>query len=296
MKFGIDFNPSYAESLGLDARQVFGAILDELHPHFVRISAPWNKIEPEPGIFLFEEIDWLMHEAHQRGVKVLFALGQKVPRWPECYIPAWNTFTGEEFKKYVLQYIQAVVERYKDHPALNMWQVENEPFFVFGDCARFDIETLEPEIQLVKKLDPHHQILLTGSGEHGSWKKPGELGDLFGATVYRIVRDGHGKAKDYWYIPAFFYKMKAFLAGISKERFMIAELQCEPWIHEGSMKDLPVEILEETMTPIRLKKHLAFAKRIGVESVCLWGSEWWYFMKEKHGDSRYLNTIKEYLL
>ncbi len=69
--------------------------------------------------------------------------------------------------------MMAVVERYKNSPALQDYQVENEYFLkVFGECQNFDRQRLIDEVALVKKLDSKHPIVITrsnnGLGQNGS--------------------------------------------------------------------------------------------------------------------------------
>ena len=67
----------------------------------------------------------------------------------------------------MFRYVNTVVERYKNHEALEIWQVENEPFirFRFGECNNFDKEATLEEIDLVRSIDDKHKILITDSGE-----------------------------------------------------------------------------------------------------------------------------------
>jgi len=50
-------------------------------------------------------------------------------------MPDWaNNLSEQQQKDAFLNYIKAVVERYKDNEAIINWQVENEPLFHFGEC------------------------------------------------------------------------------------------------------------------------------------------------------------------
>ena len=64
-------------------------------------------------------------------MKVALVVGQKTPRWPECHIPKWaNQLTDNKYQIAVKEYVKYVVEKYKNHPALDIWQVENEPLLI----------------------------------------------------------------------------------------------------------------------------------------------------------------------
>jgi hypothetical protein len=49
--------------------------------------------------------------------------------------------------------------------------------------------------------------------------------------------------------------------------------------------DSPIEEQKKTMDLEQFKKNIEFAKKTGLDEFYLWGSEWWYWLKEKHNDS-----------
>ncbi|MBT3817469.1 MAG: cellulase family glycosylhydrolase [Candidatus Magasanikbacteria bacterium] len=297
--FGVSFSRDYASALGQDWQEVYTAMMEELQPEHIRIAATWREIEPKKGEFDFSAVDWQMDTALAHGAKVLLVVGQKAPRWPECHIPGWvEEYGDEESKEYLLGYVRAVVERYKDHEALEIWQVENEPFirFAFGDCEGYNKEHIYDEIEIVRELDPEKKIMVTDSGELGVWYGAARAGDIFGTTLYRIVRTPGNHIWTYDWVPASVYYLRARLFGVDMDNFFIAELQAEPWFGEGNPHDTPVEEQEETMNPKRLEKHMDYVTHIGASRAYLWGVEWWYMMKEVHGDARYWDMVKERLL
>ena len=73
-------------------------IMDKWNFHYVRLSAQWDQIEKKKGEYDFNDLDWFMGEADKRGAKVALAVGQKVPRWPECHAPEWaKNLPDEEY-------------------------------------------------------------------------------------------------------------------------------------------------------------------------------------------------------
>jgi len=83
--------------LGLDDRETYLAILDDLKAQKVKISVHWDLLEKKDDKFDFSELDWQMAEAEKRNVQVLLAVGMRTPRWPECHIPDWaKNMTKEE--------------------------------------------------------------------------------------------------------------------------------------------------------------------------------------------------------
>lgn len=294
VEYGISFNQNYAASLGLDWKKTYTDILTELKPKYIRLGVEWSEVEPEPGKFDFSNVDFMMNEAAKNNTKVLLAVGQKVPRWPECYFPAWFE-TAEKKNEVVLQYVTKTVEHYKNHQALELWQVENEPYipFDFGVCHNFNPELVSQEITLVKNLDSNHKVLVTDSGELSTWRKAMSAGDLFGTTLYRTVSGPMGWYFTYDWVPASFYRVKAMFFSRPIAEMFVAELQAEPWYSGTGPLNTPVAESEKTMNPERLQKHFDLVKHIGMPRAYLWGAEWWYYMKEKNGDARYWEMAKK---
>lgn len=295
--YGISFNQDHAASLGLDWKKVYVDMLKELKPSYVRIAAMWSNVEAEKGVYNFSDVDFMMREATKAGVKVTLVVGQKAPRWPECHIPAWVDDEEKKTHEHLSAYIDATVNRYKHAPALELWQVENEPYvgFKFGSCEQYDIHNVKQEVALVRSLDPLHKILVTDSGELGIWYFAGHVGDYFGTTVYRVVRLPNGWIFRYDWMPPAIYRWKGWLFGISQKRMVVSELQGEPWFTESNPMNTPIDVQEKTMNPERLTKHLDYATHIGVSRAYLWGVEWWYFMKEERNDPRYWNLVREWI-
>ena len=72
----------------------------------------------------------LIEEAEKRGVKIILAVGRRLPRWPECHLPDWLKHESDEVQKEnMLPMLKEVVTHYKDYESIVAWQVENEPFF-----------------------------------------------------------------------------------------------------------------------------------------------------------------------
>lgn len=89
--YGMSFNTMYAEELGLDPRETYDAILNELGVRHLRLAAHWPMIEPRNGTYDFSEIDYQVRRAEEVGAEVVLAVGRRLPRWPECHIPKWAT-------------------------------------------------------------------------------------------------------------------------------------------------------------------------------------------------------------
>lgn len=295
VEWGISFNQNHATSLGLDWKEVYTAMLEDLKPEHIRIAAMWSDVEKVRDMYDFDRVDWMMHEANKHGTKVTLVIGQKAPRWPECHVPDWFNSQDEGAEQKLLDYVEQTILRYKDHPALDMWQVENEPFinFTFGECEGYMPDVIYKEIDLVHEMDTKHKVLVTDSGELSLWYKAAYAGDFFGSTLYRVVRLPKGKIFTYDWLPAGFYRIKAFVLGIDRERFFISELQGEPWFTDEGVLDTSLEIQAETMNIKRFKKHIDYSQHVGASRVYLWGVEWWYWMKETQGMDEYWVEVGE---
>lgn len=299
IEWGITFSEKFSRQLGLDWQKNFEAILNELNPPKIRLIAYWDKIEKEQGKFDFSETDWLIEKSKEKNIPVILVIGRKVPRWPECYEPEWLKNQNANIKNQnLLEYIKEVANRYKNEPNLYAWQIENEPFLPFGECGTIDEKILDEEISLAKSLDSKHQILMTDGGEFGLWYKAAKKGDIFGTTMYRNVYTNllgpfFGNI-EYPISPAYFRlkeKIIRFLINDYDKRFIVVELQAEPWSriellkisYEEQMKLFSLDYFTDT---------IEYAKKTGFDEYYFWGAEWWYYLREKHNDNRYWDYAK----
>ena len=173
--YGVSFSTLQAEHLGLDWREVYSALLNDLKARNLRIPAYWQRTESSRDAYDWRELDFQLEMAETRGARVVLAVGRRLPRWPECHIPQWAQDLSWEGQKIELrEYITAVVQRYKGNSAIQYWQVENEPYlkaFAFDHCGPLDEEFLKEEIALVHSLDAR-PVLLTDSGNLGKGVAP----------------------------------------------------------------------------------------------------------------------------
>lgn len=296
--WGATFSELYAEELGLNWKETYSAILNDLNIKKIRLIAYWNRIEPEKGATNFDDLDWQIAEAQKKNKEITLAVGFRVPRWPECHIPEWAAnLPKEEFEKIVLTYLETVVNRYKTNPAIKIWQIENEPLLsVFGRCSKPDINLLKKEIALVKSLDPTQPVLITASGELSPWFKEAGLSEIFGTTLYRVVWNKYiGYFKHF--TPPAFYALKAFsIKTFSRTKeVVIAELQAEPWAPAlKPIAEIPFEEQIKHFDANQLRYNMEFAEKTGIKDIYLWGVEWWYWRKI-HEDPSFWQTGKEIL-
>lgn len=289
--WGVNFSQKQAELLGLDWKELYLQILDDLKVKNLKIIAYWDLIEKEEGRYDFSDLDFQIEEAEKRGAKIILVLGRKVPRWPECHEPDWIKDKNlEEKNQKLLKYIEEVVERYKHNEAIFAWQIENEPFFKFGECGKIRGKTLKREIKLVRKLDKR-PIVVSESGSR-LWWQIATYGDIVSFSLYRIAYFSEFKRYiKYPFPPVFYWRKSQIIRKIFKKDVLCGELQAEPW---GAvlLNSLPEKEQEKTMSFDQFLKNIEYAKKTGIERFYFWGVEWWYLKKEK-GDERFWEKAKK---
>ena len=282
--YGMSFNTLYANELGLDWRETYDAILNDLEVRHLRLAAHWPMTEPVFGEYNFEELDYQLKRAEEVGAEVILAVGRRLPRWPECHNPTWtNDMVIGARNKQQLLYMEKVVERYKDNKAIKYWQVENEPFlevFAFEHCGELDKSFLDKEIALVRELDPSRQIIVTDSGNLGKWYGAYKRGDVFGTSVYvHFWNPELGQFRTL--VPAWGYRVKENLMALIfgyRPAFLI-ELSTEPWLI-APVIEVDIETQLTRMDLEKIKDIIKYAEDTRFEKQYLWGAEWWYWMKQ----------------
>jgi len=292
--WGVNFSQKHSQNLGLNWRENYLALLEDLNAKNLKVSAHWDLLEPEKDRYFFEDLDWQILEAENHNAKILLVIGMKSGRWPECHIPEWaKNLNKEEQQKEILEMLDKIVLRYRDRVSVNMWQVENEPFFPFGECPWVDKNFLKKEINLVKSLDPNHPIIISDSGEGSFWIQAAQLGDIVGTTMYKRVWFRQLRVYIHYPFPPTFYWRKAqIIKNFFGKEVICIEFQAEPW-GPALLYDSPLEEQEKTMNLEQFRKNIDFAKRTGLDTFYLWGGEWWYWMKEKQNQPEIWQEAKK---
>lgn len=298
LQLGVTFIPSYAEYLGVDPKETFQAILTDLRPTQVRLVSYWDDIETKPGVYDFSLLDWQFEMAAQHHTKVTLAIGLRQPRWPECHMPAWQLNQPKEAWYPDLKNVMAAtIDRYKDNPVLQSYQLENEYFLsVFGICPDFSRDRLIDEFYFVKGLDPDHPVIVSRSNNAIGFPINEPKPDEYGVSVYKRVWDRTITKRYVEYpFPAWFY---GFLAGgselIDGRNMVIHELQAEAWTPDNyDIKTAPIGEVYKSMNPDRLHNRFDYAEATGIKHIDLWGAEWWYAMKVVKGDPGLWNAAQQ---
>src|SRR4030042_5137144 len=284
ISYGVTFSREFAHYLSLDWKETYTAILDDLNVKYIRLPIYWNQLEPEKDLYNWEETDWMVGEAEKKDARLIIVVGRRQPRWPECHDPIWvESLPKEEARAKIFKNIELVVNRYKRSKAVEIWQVENEPFLdFFGKCPKISKQELKDEVDLVKKLD-NRKVLVTDSGELSTWYPPIKIGDIFGTTMYRTVYNKYIGYFNYFFLPASFYRIKAFMWGKPKDATIVAELQAEPWFPNGPL-ETDLEKQFKGMNAEKLKANAEYANKTNFYRAYFWGVEWWYWLKVKHNN------------
>jgi len=291
-KAGVTFSRPYAVDLGISPDEALIASLDDLGVRHFRIPAYWSLLQPSKYNWNWEWLDNDLDAIAARQGSVTLAIGHKLPRWPECWSPTWvYGYSETELEESVKIYLKEVVTRYKDHPAVTSWQVENEPNFPFGICPQIRKDFIDEEIAYVRELDPSKPIATTDSGELTLWGLGNKVEHL-GVSVYRVVKSPVGVFR-YWFVPPQLYLRKGQIAQFfyGTDQIYVSEFQMEPWVD----KTIPESTLDEQYQTFDLKqmqKNITYAKKMGLPRIDFWGVEWWYYIKVTHNTPEFWEEAK----
>jgi len=278
---GTSFIPAYAESLGLNAQDTMDALINDVGVRHFRLVSYWDQLEPQQGQYDFTQLDWQFQKAEAAHAKVTLSLGLRQPRWPECHMPSWaQSEQQQQWQPQLAGFIQATVNRYKNSPALDSYQLENEYFLKgFGTCTNWDRDRLISEYNLVKQLDPHHTLIVSRSNNAIGWPAGQPQPDEFGISIYKRVWSPVTRGYFEYPFPAWYY---AFVAGFQKivtgKDMIIHELQAEAWTPHGqTMAETPLQEQNKSFDAARFASRVQYGKGTGMREIYLWGGEYWYY-------------------
>ncbi len=281
-QFGVSFIPDYAQSLGLDPPQTMGALLDIGVRQF-RLVSYWSDMEQTPGNYDFSQLDWQFKKAEAAHAKITLTVGLRQPRWPECHAPSWIDINkpSSQWQPQLENFMKKVVQRYRNSPSLQSYQLENEFFLKgFGICTNIDRQRLVNEYNLVKKLDARHPIIVGRSNNALGFPVGQPQPDEFSISVYKRVWDAGVTHRYLEYpFPAWFY---GWLAGTQKifnhKDMVIGELQAEAWGPNGQqLTQISLDEQNKSLNARRLEDRFGYGKATGMRQVDLWGAEYWYY-------------------
>ncbi|BCW41754.1 hypothetical protein StoSoilB3_32890 [Arthrobacter sp. StoSoilB3] len=140
--YGGDYNP---EQWPEDVRLEDIGLMKEAGVTFLSVGIfSWGLLEPTEGNYDFAWLDDVMDNLHGAGIKVALATATASPpawlarKYPEI-LPVTAEGTRLErgsrrhytpssavYRRYATTMTRVIAERYKDHPALALWHVDNE--------------------------------------------------------------------------------------------------------------------------------------------------------------------------
>ena len=148
--YGGDYNPDQWEP---ETWQEDVRLMREAGVNLVSLGIfSWTKMEPKPGVFDFDWLDYLMDLLHEHGISVNLATPTaSPPAWMIRLHPEMLPVTAEgvtlwhgsrrhycphnpDYHNYAKRIAAQLAGHYKDHPALAMWHVDNEYGCHFDGC------------------------------------------------------------------------------------------------------------------------------------------------------------------
>ncbi|HEV7453872.1 MAG TPA: beta-galactosidase [Candidatus Saccharimonadales bacterium] len=297
LEMGVTFVPAYAESLGLNPQETMDALINDVGVRRFRLVSYWDQLEPQKGQYDFSLLDWQMQKAEASHSKVSLSLGLRQPRWPECHMPAWaaNEPTSE-WQPQLNDFISAVVNRYKNSPSLDSYQLENEYFLqAFGTCTNYARQRLVNEFSIVKALDPRHKLIVARSQNALGISLGDPRPDELGISIYKRVWDAAYTHRYLEYpFPAWYY---GFLAGAQKiltgKDMIIHELQAEAWAPNGkNIPDISLAEQNKSFNAARFTDRVQFGKATGMKEMYLWGAEYWYYRSTVLNDHSLMDVAR----
>jgi hypothetical protein len=173
---GISFRSPHLATLGLDARAALHTLL--AYPvQLIRLGAYWSRIEPRPGTFAPDELDWQVEAAERAGAEIVLCVGPlKNFGYPEFFVPMHRALPP--LREHTLirpadysalldaatAFIGRVVERYRDRAAIVAWQLEHEAVDPLGfeHSWRLTQEFVASELQALRRADSTRPVIMNG--------------------------------------------------------------------------------------------------------------------------------------
>jgi hypothetical protein len=325
---GLSFRPPQVDALGLDPRTSLQRLLD--YPfQLIRLGAYWRRLEPSPGQFVPDELDWQINAAERAGKHILLSVGAvKTFGYPEFFVPPWRLprpiregiLVHADDHTWLLQpaleFVTRIVERYRGSSAIVGWQIEHESIDPLGleHSWRLGVDFVSTEIDAVRRADSAHRpILLNGFLPMSNlvalqqWWRTRDQGDSLGFAVTHAdivgldVYPRHGLVS---VGPLTTYldggrgtgprRLRANLierANAAGLRVMVSEGQAEPW--ETVVK--PPDPRRGAMFSCTPEQMLATYNECmhwtELYAYLFWGAEYW-LLREKGGDQSYLRAFE----
>jgi hypothetical protein len=327
---GISFRPPQIDDLGLDARPALTRLL--AYPfQLIRLGAYWNRLEPAPGEFATDDLDWQVDAAEHAGKQILVCVGAvKTFGYPEFFVPPHRLprpiregilVRADDHRWLldpVLEFVSRVVERYRDRTSIVGWQIEHESVDPLGleHSWRLGVDFVSAEVAAVRCADPGRPILLNGFLPMSipvavqQWLRTRDQGDSLAFAVDQAdivgldVYPRHGLISvgpltvylDGRHSP-WHPRMRSGLierARSAGRQVMVSEGQAEPWETVTTPPD-PGDGTMFSCTPEQLIETYNMCMRwTDLYAYLFWGAEYW-LLRDQHGEGSYLGAFARIL-
>ena len=327
---GISFRPRQVEAFGLDPDATFEALL--AYPFdVVRVAAYWNRVEPEPGVFDTGELDRQLDAIERADRKVILGVGGvKNFGYPEFFVPGHrlaqpikegslvtpNTHPG--LLAATTEFIQRIVERYRDRPSIVAWQLEHEAVDPLGveHSWRLDAGFVQRELDALRDADPSRPVMMNGflptstvvrlsqwwrtKDQGDSLAVATRMADIVGVDHYpRHALLGVGTRTLYMDGGALRWQ-RALARRVAQrvhragKRLMVSEGQAEPWEavtlppnpSGGAMFSCrPQDVIRNYNTAMEWSAY-----GDSLYAYLFWGAEYWV-LRSHSGDHSYLRAV-----
>ena len=323
VSYGVSYSFEQAQWYGLDGRDAFVELLDTTRFDWVRLPFFWDEMVDKKGRLKLEDLEFAILEAKKRNVKVVIALGAKVPYYPEYHLPQriknqlkFGETIGLDhpIAAEILEIDKKVVRELSKYDNISHWQVENEPFLANVNNWKIDESLLSAEIEVVRENDPKMRpVILNHVGPAVFDKRYKSLlslllpGDVFGVNAYFKTQGVYlmafrifGKeVKIDW--PHFLVWPVQSWSGFSpnfsnlkKESekrgvdFWILEVQSEPYIR--ALDDAKRN--QSYFTAGDIEAASTFLNSFRINSMGLWGAHFWQY-RARIGDKSWEDSVKK---
>ena len=321
--YGVSYSFEQAGWYGLDPKNDFIKLLDEVKPDWVRIPFFWNLMTNEDGNLKIDDLKFAIEEAQKRNVKVVVALGAKTPYYPETHLPSklknqikfgQRLTPDNPVADELLDIDRRLVEELSKYTNISHWQVENEPLLGDERGISVSVDLVKREVETIRKADLLRRPIIVNHPAGWYFDRQWldllsilEVGDVYSTNAYFKTKGTHliaakaagTEVKIPW--PDFLswpvqswpllsppyeaFKKKAEGKGVD---FWIMEMQAEPYIRE--VADAGRENFSFSTEDI--EKGNDFLKSYGIKSIGLWGVHFWQF-RAKDGDYSWIKQIRD---
>lgn len=256
----------------------------------LRLSVPFSEVHPTPTTWDFKRRDFVIDEAIRLKKRLHLQIGIKTTGWPEVHVPKWlsekypyllqkgcQLDKNPDVRKYTLEYLEKVIERYGKHTEIVSIHIENEAFskrLQVSNYRYISKSFWEEEVALVRKLDKFKRPLVQNIplDTPESIRYVLKNANIVGFNIYNQIN--HPSPRLFW----LYIRSMMNLTKRSKKPIMITEYQTAAWLHGNKMPryEFTKKRFEEGLTKIQNMAPQALIFLWGIEQR-IWKKETNYF-------------------